>query len=85
MSDVKRVSVDISGWFTGLLFLLFLALRLTDQIDWAWYWVASPLWMPLALALVCFLVVLPIVAVAHLIDRRAIRKARERRHLKAVR
>ena len=38
----------------GLMFLLFLGLRLTDNIDWAWYWVAAPLWMPAGIALVCF-------------------------------
>jgi len=36
---------------SGVLFVVFLVLRLTDHIDWAWYWVASPLWMPLALVL----------------------------------
>lgn len=36
---------------SGALFILFVALRLTDHIDWAWYWVAAPLWMPLALVL----------------------------------
>jgi hypothetical protein len=36
---------------SGAMFLLFLGLRLTDHIDWAWYWVAAPLWMPVALVL----------------------------------
>lgn len=35
--------------FLGLLFLLFLGLKLTNQIDWSWWWVTSPLWLPLAL------------------------------------
>ncbi len=39
----------------GGLFLLFLGLRLTDNIDWAWYWIAAPLWIPLGLALLIFL------------------------------
>ncbi len=28
-----------------LLFVIFLVLRLTDNIDWAWIWVFSPLWI----------------------------------------
>jgi hypothetical protein len=44
-------SANISIGFGGALFLLFLGLRLTDHIDWAWYWVAAPLWMPLGLFL----------------------------------
>lgn len=27
-----------------LLLILFVALRLTGQIDWSWWWVLSPLW-----------------------------------------
>jgi hypothetical protein len=42
--------------FLGALFLLFLGLRLTDHIDWAWYWIASPFWAPLALVVVLLLV-----------------------------
>ena len=31
--------------FTGLLFLVFLVLKLTGQIDWSWWWVTAPLWV----------------------------------------
>jgi hypothetical protein len=33
------------------LFLLFLILKLTHVIDWSWWWVTSPLWLPVALGL----------------------------------
>lgn len=32
-----------------LLFLLFLALKLTGYIDWSWWWVTAPLWAGAAL------------------------------------
>lgn len=35
--------------FFGLLAILFIALKLTGQIDWSWLWVLAPLWMPAAL------------------------------------
>ena len=35
--------------FPGLLFVIFLVLKLTDNIDWSWWWVTSPLWIPLAI------------------------------------
>ncbi len=41
---VRNVSSGPS--FCGLLFLLFLGLKLTHYIDWSWWWVTSPLWMP---------------------------------------
>lgn len=37
--------------FLGLLLLLFLGLKLTNQIDWSWWWVTAPLWGPIALVL----------------------------------
>jgi uncharacterized membrane protein len=34
------------GW-GSVLFIVFLVLKLTDTIDWSWWWVTSPLWIPL--------------------------------------
>jgi hypothetical protein len=31
--------------FVGLLTIVFIALKLTHQIDWPWIWVISPLWI----------------------------------------
>lgn len=35
---------------TGVLFIVFLILKLTNVIDWSWWWVTAPLWGPIALA-----------------------------------
>lgn len=32
-----------------VLFIVFLVLKLTGTINWSWWWVTSPLWIPLAL------------------------------------
>jgi ABC-type antimicrobial peptide transport system permease subunit len=32
-----------------VLFVMFLVLKLTDNIDWSWWWVFSPIWIPLLL------------------------------------
>lgn len=32
-----------------LLFLVFLVLKLCNVIDWSWWWVTAPLWIPVAL------------------------------------
>jgi len=31
--------------FVGLLAILFIGLKLTNYIDWSWWWVLSPLWI----------------------------------------
>lgn len=38
--------------FGTVLFLVFLVLKLTSNIDWSWWWVTSPIWIPLALGVV---------------------------------
>jgi hypothetical protein len=36
---------------SAVLFIVFLVLKLTGNIDWSWWWVTSPLWIPFALGL----------------------------------
>ena len=37
--------------FLGTLTILFIALKLTHIIDWSWWWVLAPLWIPVAVVL----------------------------------
>ena len=39
-----------------VLFLIFLVLKLVGVIDWSWWWVTAPIWMPIALGVVIFIV-----------------------------
>jgi len=42
-----------SGIGIGMvLFIVFLVLKLIGTIDWSWWWVTSPLWIPFAVAVV---------------------------------
>jgi hypothetical protein len=52
-------SVKHSGGvsFCSLLLLLFVGLKLTGFINWSWWWVLSPFWIPLALCGVLLLVI----------------------------
>jgi hypothetical protein len=47
----KETTVFNSGILT-ILFVVFIVLKLTGNIDWSWWWVTSPLWLPLVLLLV---------------------------------
>ena len=49
--------------FTGLLGLLFIALKLTGVIDWSWWLVLLPIYAPLALVGIILLIVLILAAV----------------------
>lgn len=45
------------GGFLTLLAILFIALKLTGVIEWAWMWVLAPLWIPFAISCVVILLV----------------------------
>lgn len=47
--------------FLGLLAIVFITLKLVGVsavATWSWWWVVSPLWIPLAIALTVFLVIM---------------------------
>ena len=50
MSDNSNTASGGIG-FTGLLAILFIALKLCGVIGWSWWWVLSPLWLPTAIVL----------------------------------
>jgi len=56
MSNIERqvVATQNGVELSGLLFLLFLALKLTGFITWSWWWVTAPLWMPIFAVLAIF-------------------------------
>lgn len=45
--QTKREGLDLASW----LLLLFVGLKLTNFIDWSWWWVLSPLWLPFVILL----------------------------------
>jgi len=48
MSDDNGIGVV--GLLIVGLFLLFIGLKLGNVIDWSWWWVFAPLWVPFAIA-----------------------------------
>ena len=56
MSDKTEVKSRGIG-FGGLLTVLFIGLKLTGYIAWSWWWVLSPLWIPVAVVLSIFLLI----------------------------
>ncbi len=32
--------------YSGILFIVFLVLKLTETINWSWWWISAPLWIP---------------------------------------
>lgn len=53
MSDTVTVKF---GGFTTLLTIAFIVLKLCNVITWSWWWVLSPLWIPVVLIIFALLI-----------------------------
>lgn len=40
-----------------LVFIVFLVLKLTNVIDWSWWWITAPLWIPTAILIVVLILI----------------------------
>ena len=53
---------------TGLLGVAFVTLKLIGIIDWSWWWVLSPFWIPLAFAILGITIAVVILGVVSLFE-----------------
>lgn len=51
----REINISLLSPISILLFILFYLAKIFDKIDWSWWWVFSPLWIPLAIA-ICILI-----------------------------
>lgn len=61
MSDNNN-GLTSGSLLTTLLLVLFIGLKLCDKIQWSWWWVLSPIWTPLGLVLVIWVVAVILIA-----------------------
>ena len=57
MANNNSTSSGGIGFF-GLMFLILMTLKLTNYIDWSWWWVTAPLWGGFAIILLIILIVI---------------------------
>ena len=43
--------------FFGLLTIVFITLKLLEKIDWSWWWVLAPIWIPFCIVLIILMVI----------------------------
>ena len=48
---IEKINFSLFGVFNVIIFLAFFFAKIFDKIDWSWWWVFSPLWIPLAFCL----------------------------------
>lgn len=67
MSNNHTTSVNTTGPYT-LLTVTLVILKALGYIQWSWWWVFAPIWMPMVLVLVIALLIFISKIVAHVID-----------------
>ena len=56
---MKNKTVRNSGMgFISVLTLIFIVLKLTNNISWSWIWVLSPIWITAVLLIIIFAVIM---------------------------
>jgi hypothetical protein len=48
---------EIRNSLMGLLTIVFIILKLTEVIMWSWWWVLSPLWLPIIINIVIITII----------------------------
>lgn len=56
MREKKHVAVRSGISLPTVVFIVFLILKLTNVIDWSWWWVTAPLWMTVGLGIAIVLI-----------------------------
>ena len=49
--------VHVGGGFLSMLTILFIALKLLHKIDWSWWWVLAPTWIPIVLTILVLIII----------------------------
>ena len=54
----KNIQIGCVTPLSVIVFLAFFFAKIYDKIDWSWWWVFSPLWIPMLLVIVFLLIIL---------------------------
>lgn len=64
MSNEKDIRVTVAPGLCSMMFIAFLVLKLTKVIDWSWWWITAPLWIPVAVFLLVGAAILVVALIA---------------------
>ena len=46
---IEKINISLIGVLNVVVFLAFFFAKIFDKIDWSWWWVFSPLWIPFSI------------------------------------
>ena len=60
-----KIETGGSIGFAGILFIVFLVLKLTKVINWSWWWIFAPLWIPVVLVVLIIVFLLLVLLILY--------------------
>ena len=64
MKEKQKEGSYFWGLLEILLTVVFVTLKLTHVIDWSWWWVFAPLWLPVAVVILMILIIVIFACIA---------------------
>lgn len=75
MDTENKLTIKLITPVTLIIFILFFLAKIFDKIDWSWWWIFSPLWVPFALVLLiiigCILAIFITALIDYIYDKRS--------------
>ena len=68
MENNNKITIQLVSPVTVILFILFFLAKIFDKIDWSWWWVFSPLWIPASILIGIIGICLLLIGIAKIID-----------------
>ena len=68
MENNNKITIQLVSPVTITLFILFFLAKIFDKIDWSWWWVFSPLWIPASILIGIIGICLLLIGIAKTID-----------------
>ena len=68
METNKKITIQLVSPVTVIIFILFFLAKIFDKIDWSWWWVFSPLWIPVSILIGIIGICLLLIGIAKTID-----------------
>ena len=65
MRGEMKISAGGGVSISTVLLIIFVVLKLTGNIDWSWWWVLAPLWIPVGLFVVILLIGFIVVSIKY--------------------
>lgn len=54
----KKITIGWTSPLTVIIFLAFFFAKIFDKIDWSWWWVFSPIWIPTLISMVLIILII---------------------------